>query len=56
MPKLQQIEVEAAIQKMKYGKSHGMDNTTADNMKAASSQGVDMIIKLCERVWEKRNT
>jgi hypothetical protein len=52
-PKLQRVEVEAAIQKMKDGKSPGVDNVTADEMKAAGSMGVNMMFKLCERVWER---
>ena len=41
------------IQKMKDGKSPGVDNVTADEMKAAGSMRVDMWLKLCEKVWER---
>ena len=37
---------------MKDGKSPGMDNITVDEMKAASSVGVEILFKLSEKVWE----
>src|SRR5664279_1807987 len=52
-PKLKREEIEAAISRMKSGKAPGIDNVTADEMRAAGTIGLDLLFKLFETVWEK---
>jgi len=51
-PKLLGEEVEMSVNGMKAGKSPGMDNITADEMKAAGNLDIDVLFKLCSKIWD----
>ena len=58
-PKLEKEEIEAAIKRVKLGKAPGVDEVTADEMRAAGTFGMDMLFKfvnLCGRKKKYQRT
>jgi len=50
--KLFREELELAVDGMKAWKSPGMENITADEMKAVGDLGIDVLFKLCSKKWD----
>jgi len=50
--KLLREELEKAVDGMKAENSPGLDNITADEMKAAGVLGIDVLFKLCSKMWD----
>ena len=41
-----------ALKHLKEGKAAGFDGVSAEEMKATGEIGIDVIHKLCKRIWE----
>ena len=51
-PELLRSEIEAAIAKLKKRKSPGVDNIPAEEIQAAGSVGLDIVLfELCRQIW-----
>ena len=54
VPDIMREEVSRAIQKLKMHKTPGIDNITAEEIKAATEgAGLEVIYQLCLRIWEE---
>ena len=53
-PSIMIEEVTRAIERLKTGKAPGIDNITAEEIKAATEgNGMQVIFKLCKRIWDE---
>jgi len=46
-------EVEAAIRRLKNNKAPGIDNITAEEIQTAGNSGIELMLKLCRKIWRK---
>ena len=51
-PDILKDEVAAALKHLKEGKVAGFDGISAEEMKATGETGIDVVHKLCRKVWE----
>ena len=50
--KILREEVEAAVASLKTGKSAGIDNVTSEMVKAGGDSAIDMLLSICNKIWE----
>ena len=53
-PEILRSEVEQAMKKLKSGKSPGADNIPAELLKQSDNEGIDVIHKLCNKIWRTK--
>ena len=53
-PHVLKEEVEAAIKKLKTGKSPGVDNIPAELIKSGGTETATALTALCQRIWEEK--
>ena len=51
-PDILKEEVATALKHLKEGKAAGFDGISAEEMKATGEIGIDVIHKLCRRIWD----
>lgn len=51
-PDILKVEVEQAIRYLKNNKSTGVDNVSAEMLKQLTPSGVDLLWKICNRIWQ----
>lgn len=51
-PGITRDEIVSAIKKLSDGKAPGFDSITAEELKAAGEAGVDILHKLCTKIWD----
>ena len=57
-PDILKEEVATALKHLKEGKAAGFDGISAEELKTTGEIGIDVIHKLCRKIWEteKKNT
>ncbi|XP_072043289.1 uncharacterized protein [Amphiura filiformis] len=52
-PDILRDEIVSSIRKLSDGKAPGYDSITGEELKAAGDRGVDIIHKLCKKIWDE---
>lgn len=53
VPDILREEVERAVRKLTDGKTPGYDRISGEEIKAAGETGIDVLLKLCNKIWHE---
>nr|ADI61821.1 endonuclease-reverse transcriptase [Bombyx mori] len=51
-PSILHSEIKATLKKLKDNKAPGHDNITAETLKHSATQGIDVLHKICNHIWQ----